>query len=199
MSFRPELILSVGKARCICREPQARHGARLPFDFLLHSLAEEYGARAICVILSGTGADGSLGLKAIRGKRRARDRAGPRRGRLRRHAAQRDHDGRGGPCAARGAIPAALHGISAAHGRLRHVRRMARQRGDAKPDGLPRSSICCARKRRHDFTLYKPGTLQRRIEAAHGDGRDRNRRHGSLSRHSARRRQANSTCWPRTC
>ena len=47
-------------------QPQARHGARLPFDFLLHSLAEDCGARAVCVILSGTGADGSLGLKAIR-------------------------------------------------------------------------------------------------------------------------------------
>src|SRR4029077_8244770 len=46
--------------------PQARHGARLPFDFLLHSLAAEYQQRAICVILSGTGADGSLGLKAVK-------------------------------------------------------------------------------------------------------------------------------------
>jgi two-component system CheB/CheR fusion protein len=34
----------------------------MPFDFLLHSLAEAFEARAICVILSGTGADGSLGL-----------------------------------------------------------------------------------------------------------------------------------------
>src|SRR5208282_3888602 len=46
--------------------PQERHGARLPFDFLLNSLASEYGARAVCVILSGTGADGSLGLKAVK-------------------------------------------------------------------------------------------------------------------------------------
>ena len=46
-------------------KPQARHGARLPFDFLLNSLARQYGARTVCVVLSGTGADGSLGLKAI--------------------------------------------------------------------------------------------------------------------------------------
>ena len=39
-------------------KPQARHGARLPFDFLLNSLAREYGARVVCVVLSGTGADG---------------------------------------------------------------------------------------------------------------------------------------------
>ena len=29
-------------------KPQARHGARLPFDFLLNSLAREYGARLSC-------------------------------------------------------------------------------------------------------------------------------------------------------
>ena len=46
-------------------EPRERHGARLPFDFFLRSLAEESGERAICAILSGTGADGSLGLKAV--------------------------------------------------------------------------------------------------------------------------------------
>jgi two-component system, chemotaxis family, CheB/CheR fusion protein len=40
-------------------KPLARHGARLPFDFLLNSLAREYGARAVCVVLSGTGADGA--------------------------------------------------------------------------------------------------------------------------------------------
>ena len=34
-------------------KPQARHGARLPFDFLLNSLARVYGARAICVVLPG--------------------------------------------------------------------------------------------------------------------------------------------------
>jgi two-component system, chemotaxis family, CheB/CheR fusion protein len=48
--------------------PDARHGTRLPFDLMLRSLAEEYGERAICVILSGTGGDSSLGLKAIKGK-----------------------------------------------------------------------------------------------------------------------------------
>ncbi len=40
-------------------------GPRLPFDHLLRSLADEHGDRAICVVLSGTGADGSLGLRAV--------------------------------------------------------------------------------------------------------------------------------------
>ena len=64
----PGTYLSVSDGALRISQPQARHGARLPFDFLLHSLAEEYGARAVCVVLSGTGADGSLGLKAVKEK-----------------------------------------------------------------------------------------------------------------------------------
>jgi len=61
----PGTYLSVGNGALHVSQPQARHGARLPFDFLLHSLAEAYGTRAICVILSGLGADGSVGLQAV--------------------------------------------------------------------------------------------------------------------------------------
>ncbi len=39
---------------------------RLPVDFFLHSLARDRGRQAIGVVLSGTGADGTLGLKAIK-------------------------------------------------------------------------------------------------------------------------------------
>ena len=75
----PGTYLSVGNGALRLSQPQARHGARLPFDFLLHSLAEEYGARAICVILSGTGADGSLGLKAVKEKAGSSSRRTPTR------------------------------------------------------------------------------------------------------------------------
>ncbi len=65
----PGVYLSVDdKGALRISKPQARHGARLPFDFLLNSLAQEYGSRAVCVVLSGTGADGSLGLKSVKAK-----------------------------------------------------------------------------------------------------------------------------------
>src|SRR4029077_12952045 len=64
----PGTYLSVDNEPLPLSPPQARHGARLPFDFLLHSLANDVGARAICVVLSGTGADGTLGLKSIKEK-----------------------------------------------------------------------------------------------------------------------------------
>ena len=38
----------------------------LPIDYFFRSLAEDQGDRAIGVILSGTGTDGTLGLKAIK-------------------------------------------------------------------------------------------------------------------------------------
>ena len=39
----------------------------MPIDFFFRSLAEDQGENAICIILSGTASDGSLGIKAIKG------------------------------------------------------------------------------------------------------------------------------------
>ena len=64
----PGAYLSIRAGALRLSQPRERHGARLPFDFFLRSLAEEIGERAICVILSGTGSDGSLGLKAVKEK-----------------------------------------------------------------------------------------------------------------------------------
>lgn len=49
------------------RVPAGLRGQRMPIDFFLRSLAEEQGEKAIGVILSGTGTDGTLGLRAIHG------------------------------------------------------------------------------------------------------------------------------------
>jgi len=39
---------------------------RAPVDIFFRSLAETHGSRAVCVVLSGTGANGSMGLKRIK-------------------------------------------------------------------------------------------------------------------------------------
>ncbi len=64
----PGVYLSTKDGALRLSSPKAHHGARLPFDFLLRSMAEDCDAPPICVILSGTGADGSLGLRAIKEK-----------------------------------------------------------------------------------------------------------------------------------
>lgn len=48
-------------------KPHETHAARLPIDYFFRSLSEDQGEKAICVVLSGTGTDGTLGLKAIKG------------------------------------------------------------------------------------------------------------------------------------
>ena len=48
----PGTYLAVGQGTLHLSTPEARHGARLPFDFLLQSLAEQYGQHAIAVRLA---------------------------------------------------------------------------------------------------------------------------------------------------
>ena len=47
--------------------PEKPHGQNLPIDFFMRSLAEDQGENGMGVILSGTGSDGTLGLRAIVG------------------------------------------------------------------------------------------------------------------------------------
>jgi two-component system CheB/CheR fusion protein len=49
-------------------EPTAPRGQRLPIDFFFRTLAQDQHERAICIVLSGTGSDGSQGLRAIKGE-----------------------------------------------------------------------------------------------------------------------------------
>lgn len=47
-------------------KPTMPRGLRLPIDHFFRSLAADQGEKAICIILSGTGTDGTLGMKAIK-------------------------------------------------------------------------------------------------------------------------------------
>lgn len=173
----PGTYLSVADGALHLSRPQARHGARLPFDFLLHSLATDVGSRAICVILSGTGADGSLGLKAVKEKgglvvAQDPDEAG--------------YDGMPRSAITTGAVDFVLPVSEIPQALIDYGRRIAVSHGGNGPlaQDTPKSRLheiidLLRTKTVHDFTLYKPGTLQRRIErrmamAAIGtDGMDR--------------------------
>ena len=48
-------------------DPVKTGSINLPIDCFFRSMAEEMGEKAICVILSGTATDGTLGLKAVKG------------------------------------------------------------------------------------------------------------------------------------
>jgi len=49
-------------------EPENPRGRRLPIDFFFRSLAQDQHERSIGVVLSGTGSDGALGVRAIKGE-----------------------------------------------------------------------------------------------------------------------------------
>ncbi len=160
-------------------------GARLPFDFLLQSLAAAYGRHAAGIVLSGTGADGSAGLAAIKragGLAIVQDPAEAAYGEMPQNAIATGRPDRVLPVAL---IPAALLGWH--RGRLEPSHQPAVQPGAARPGlpgpvrpGLPGAArpelpgavrpelvdiIGLLRSRtRHDFGEYKHGTLQRRAE-----------------------------------
>ena len=159
----PGVYLSVDeKGGLRLSKPQVRQGARLPFDFLLNSLAREHGARSVCVVLSGTGADGSLGLKAVKesgGLVIAQD------------IDEADYDGMPRSAIATGAVDMVLRTKKIAEALV------ARERGNgfvpkrskssahkSVEDLLPDIVALLHTKTVHDFALYKHGTLERRVE-----------------------------------
>ena len=64
----PGVSLAVAGGKLHLSELTERHGARTAFDVFLRSLAEDCGERAIGVVLSGSGSDGSEGVKAVKSK-----------------------------------------------------------------------------------------------------------------------------------
>ena len=75
-SSRPTPNLAVSRGVLQLTPRKEGRGPHLPVDFLFRSLAEDEQTRAIGVVLSGTGSDGTLGLceiKAIGGITFAQD------------------------------------------------------------------------------------------------------------------------------
>ena len=143
-------------------QPRERHGARMPFDHFLLSLAEDRGARAACVVLSGTGSDGSLGIKAIHdggGLVVAQD------------PNDAGHDGMPRSAIDTGLVDSVLPAVAVPAYLLKY-------RGQEQPKPEPASSSSAkdddaglaeifALLRAHtsrDFALYKQGTLLRQIQ-----------------------------------
>jgi len=62
----PNHDLAIIKGTLQLLDPARSHGPRMPIDFFLRTLAQDQGHKAICVILSGMGTDGTLGLRAVK-------------------------------------------------------------------------------------------------------------------------------------
>ncbi len=63
----PNKFLSVRDGTLRLTEAVKRDGLRLPIDFFFRSLAQDQHEKAIAVLFSGSGSDGTLGIREIRG------------------------------------------------------------------------------------------------------------------------------------
>ena len=128
-------------------------GPRLPVDFLLESLATQADLRVIAILLSGNGADGSVGVRAIH------DAGGFV---IAQELAEASHSGMPAAAIATGCVDAVLPVAAMGAAIIDRLNRLPQPILTGNDwitsvlDRLKRSG--------HDFTGYKLGTMQRRIE-----------------------------------
>jgi two-component system CheB/CheR fusion protein len=147
--------LSVHGGRLQLTARLAGGGPHMPFDLLLESLARDCGARALAIVLSGTGSDGSLGVQAIH-------RAGGMV--IAQAAAEAAHPGMPNSAIATGCVDHVLTVADMPPALLTAAAGDRRGPPPPPPEQL-RAIIELLRARtKHDFSHYKIGTLQRRIE-----------------------------------
>jgi len=143
-------------------EPTLARGIRLPIDFFFRSLAQDQHDRAICIVLSGTGSDGALGVRAVKGEGGMVMAQTPE---------STEYDGMPRSAIATGMVdfvlppnemPAKLLAFVAhAFGPYRlPVSSQAAQ----QPDGLEKTFLLLRSQTGHDFSQYKRSTVVRRIE-----------------------------------
>ena len=63
----PRKNLKIYHGKLFLTEQDHSHSLNLPIDIFLRSLAEDQKERSIGIILSGTGSDGTLGIRAVKG------------------------------------------------------------------------------------------------------------------------------------
>lgn len=162
----PGKFLAIRDGAVRLTSPPRRPALRMPFDFLLQSLADEFGERAVAIILSGTANDGTVGsvaVKAAGGLVIAQD------------PEEAQYDGMPRSAIDAGAVDLVLSlaEIPKALARYGGHRYLQASDGDASPanDAFGQIIDLLHKKTPHDFALYKEGTLKRRIErrmALHG-------------------------------
>ncbi|MCY7308189.1 MAG: PAS domain-containing protein [Rhodoferax sp.] len=174
----PNAELSLAQGMLHLTTPTEPRGLRLPVNVLFSSLARDQGASAIGVVLSGMGSDGTLGLqalKAVGGLTVAQEPSSAQFDSMPRSAIAAG-------CADIVALPADMpERILACIARDSHSASPIAAPGldrtptdapvDPSGDTIEGIFTLLRQRTRHDFSLYKPSTLNRRIErrmAIHG-------------------------------
>ncbi len=161
----PNSELSVVRGLLHLAEPSQPRGMRLPIDVLFCSLAREQGDRAIGVVLSGMGSDGTLGLQAIKGQGGLTLAQQP-------ESAQFDSMPASAIAAVSADIVAPPSELPLRILRVLAAQHATSQQAAAGDDSSLQSLESILRLLRehskHDLSLYKTSTLQRRVERRMG-------------------------------
>lgn len=160
----PNKDLSISNGTLHLLDPEGAHGLRLPIDSFICSLATDQQEKAIGIVLSGMGSDGTRGLRAIR------DHGGL--------TLVQQPDTAKFDSMPRSAIDADLADIVAAPAemaaliiaRLRHpahkedVDDLREPEDDQHGSAFEKICVLLQARTGHDFSLYKKSTIYRRIE-----------------------------------
>ncbi|MHC1737681.1 MAG: chemotaxis protein CheB [Ignavibacteriaceae bacterium] len=143
-------------------EPSSQRGLRLPIDFFFRSLAQDQQERAICIVLSGTGSDGTLGVRAIKGEGGMVMAQTPE---------STEYNGMPMSAIATGLVdyellPAEMPAQIIAY--VAHAFGSTKHEASTTPlkieSTLKKIFVLLRVQTGHDFSLYKPNTIRRRIE-----------------------------------
>ena len=147
-------------------DPVTPRGLRLPVDFFFRSLAEDAQERSIGVILSGMGSDGTLGLKAIKGRAGAVFVQDPATAKFEGMPKSAVDAGLADVVAPVEALPGKILAY------LQHVPLLAQpglaEQDDKAHSGFEKIVILLRSQTGHDFSFYKKNTVYRRIERRMG-------------------------------
>ena len=143
-------------------ESSAPRGQRLPIDFFFRSLAKDQHERAICIILSGTGSDGTLGMRAIKGEGGMAMAQKPE---------STGYDGMPRSAIATGLVdyvlqPAEMPAQLIAYATHAFGKSPPPASTPVRPteEGLKKVFLLLRGKTGHDFSQYKQNTVDRRVE-----------------------------------
>jgi two-component system CheB/CheR fusion protein len=141
--------------------PETPRGQRMPIDLFLRSLAEDQGENSIGVVLSGTGSDGTLGLRAIHGAGGVTFVQEP---------STAKYDGMPASAVRSGLATYVLPVEKIPEQLMTCVKTfIVKKVGQVPPlpaatDGLSRILMALRSKTGHDFSLYRQSTIKRRID-----------------------------------
>jgi two-component system CheB/CheR fusion protein len=157
----PNATLTIDDCTLRVTRPERSRGRRTPIDSFFRSLAEDQGDDAVAVVLSGTGTDGALGVKAVK------EHGGLT---LVQAPASAHYDSMPRAAILTGMADDVLPVQEMPARLMRHLGSLAELRGggahglrEELGDQLVKICSLLRRKTGHDFSRYKRSTLVRRI------------------------------------